>query len=142
MMSAVVRADQRWTQGDPCPVCGGWQAMARGALRRCYGFASHDGRYARCARGEYAGALMPNRDGLFAHFLGGPCRCGVDHRDDRPVLSRRPASSAKGANPANDADVLALRICGVTARCDSIVSRPQATKCPLSAGSSLLRWFP
>lgn len=79
-MSARVRREQRPTSEHPCPVCGGWPSRRRGHHGRCHGFVSTDGRWAHCSREERAGSLVASRHGLFVHFLGGSCRCGLDHR--------------------------------------------------------------
>jgi hypothetical protein len=52
-----VSSAQRFTATKPCPVCGGYDGAERGSGSRCYGFFSTDGRYANCAREEYAGEI-------------------------------------------------------------------------------------
>lgn len=70
---------QRFRKGRPCPVCEGYDSLPKGQGIRCSGFMSEDGRYAHCSREERADRLQANKAGLFAHFLAGPCRCGVTH---------------------------------------------------------------
>ncbi len=53
--------------------------MPRGNGTRCHGFLSEDGRYAHCSRDECGGGLAQDSAGTYAHFLGGPCRCGEAH---------------------------------------------------------------
>lgn len=80
-MSAV-EAAQRFTRRHPCPVCGGGDDMARGKGKRCSGFLSADGHYARCTREEHAGSLELDHKTdppAFLHRLAGDCRCGVTH---------------------------------------------------------------
>jgi Toprim domain len=73
---------RRFTSNFCCPVCGGHDGLARGEGRRCYGFVSGDGRFARCSREELAGMLQQEtRTGQFVHYLAGRCRCGLRHND-------------------------------------------------------------
>ncbi|HLY29668.1 MAG TPA: DUF3987 domain-containing protein, partial [Ktedonobacterales bacterium] len=77
-----VSREQRFTRSDPCPICGGCPRDPHGQGVRCYGYLSDDGRYAHCTREEYAGALQPNGQGHYAHYLGDGktlCRCGQIH---------------------------------------------------------------
>jgi hypothetical protein len=74
---AAVGSAQRYRSNRPCPICGGWYTLPHG--RRCWGFLSGDGSFARCTRSEYAGALDIDRAGGYAHRLDGPCRCGLLH---------------------------------------------------------------
>jgi hypothetical protein len=63
----------------PCSVCGGYEGAERGNGSRCYGFFSTDGKYAHCAREEYAGDIeLTESSGTYAHYLGGRCKCGVN----------------------------------------------------------------
>jgi putative DNA primase/helicase len=71
---------KRFTSSFPCLVCGGHDGLPKGHGRRCYGFLSGDGRFARCSREEHAGALQADPEtGLFVHCLDGDCRCGARH---------------------------------------------------------------
>ncbi len=65
-MSAVatrVQREQRYTRGQPCPVCGGWQSGPKG--QHCHAFYNHDFTIAYCS--EIAGDTPPNRAGHYAH---------------------------------------------------------------------------
>jgi len=76
----AVRSQQRFSKDDPCPICGGYDRLPRGAGTRCFGFLSGDGRFAHCTREEFAGALERNpASQAFAHRLEGPCGCGRTH---------------------------------------------------------------
>src|SRR5215471_5232112 len=73
---------QRFTRSFPCPICGGGANDPKGRGKRCAGFLSSDGRFARCTREEYAGTLPLDLDTeppTFLHFLEGDCLCGVSH---------------------------------------------------------------
>jgi len=76
----TVANTQRYTAQNPCPVCDGHKNLPAGQGRRCTGFLSEDGHYARCSRDQYAGsAEREDTQGLVAwvHWLGdGDCRCG------------------------------------------------------------------
>jgi hypothetical protein len=74
---ANVRSQQRYRRDTPCPICNGWPGLPHG--QRCWGFLSADGDYARCTRGELAGALQMDQAGGYAHRLGEACRCGLAH---------------------------------------------------------------
>jgi hypothetical protein len=76
-----VSANQRFRNRESaCPVCGGYDNAPRGQGMRCHGYLSEDGRYCFCSREEHAGSLQPRKNGLFRHYLAGPCYCGHDHR--------------------------------------------------------------
>jgi hypothetical protein len=78
--AAGVRPEQRFTQANPCPVCGGHGRQPRGEGKRCHGFISEDGEWARCTREEHAGsAPFEDQTGAFVHKLIGDCKCGVRH---------------------------------------------------------------
>jgi len=80
-----ISRSQRFTRGNPCPICGGHDQSGKGS--RCWGFLSGDGHYVHCTRSEYAGNLSQGRDGTFSHYLAGPCRCGESHFGEiRPVI--------------------------------------------------------
>jgi len=80
----TVASEQRFTKDHPCPICDGWDTLARGTGRRCHGFRSTDGTFARCSREEHAGALPSEaKTGLYVHKLTGNCACGSRH-DPRP----------------------------------------------------------
>ena len=79
----------RWTPANPCPICAGHPALPQGQGVRCHGFASSDGAFAHCTREEHAGELALHRGGTtFAHRLGGPCRCGMPHREAAGLAAR------------------------------------------------------
>jgi hypothetical protein len=69
----------RFTPKNPCPICGGHDALGRGQGVRCFGYYDRSGGYARCTREDRAGGLPQNRDGTFSHRLHGQCRCGQVH---------------------------------------------------------------
>ncbi len=95
MAGERVGRDQRYTKDRPCPICGGWQNLPSGQGRRCYGYSSVDGRYARCTREEYAGRLSPETDSnCYVHRMEGDCDCGIRH-DPRPVTTKRVPSSER-----------------------------------------------
>lgn len=82
---------QRFSQGHPCPVCGGHDGLPQGRGVRCWGFLSDDGCYAHCTREQFAGNLRQEAAGTFAHRLEGMCRCGMPHGEAprRDVGERR-----------------------------------------------------
>lgn len=45
---------RRWTASSPCPICGGWDRLARGRGERCAGYLSSDGKFAYCTREEHS----------------------------------------------------------------------------------------
>jgi hypothetical protein len=101
---------KRFTSTFCCPICGGHDGLARGKGRRCYGFVSGDGRFARCSREELAGMLQQEtRTGLFVHYLAGPCRCGLPH-NDRPAQPLPPFESAADHDAAKRRQNIALEI--------------------------------
>lgn len=88
----TVSRGQRYTRDQPCWICGGCESDPRGQSRRCIGFLSADGRYARCSREEQAGALQPDSTGCYLHRLDGSCRCGTNHGSSgSPGIERRTA---------------------------------------------------
>ncbi len=85
----------RFTQSNPCPVCGGHDGLGRGQGVRCFGYYDGPGKYARCTREEYAGRLPQNRDGTYSHRLHGTCRCGHIHGESPdPACDPRPAATS------------------------------------------------
>ncbi len=72
-----VTAAQRFSQNNPCPVCGGHAGLPQGQGRRCFGFICDDAMSALCTRDEHAGAMPLNQaaQGYF-HRYRGPLRCG------------------------------------------------------------------
>jgi len=81
----AISANQRFTRGNACPICAGFESARRGQQTRCHGFLSSDGEYAHCTREEYAGTLRQETNGqTFAHRLVGDCRCGVRHDPSPP----------------------------------------------------------
>lgn len=88
MTVATVTAEQRYNPARPCPVCSGHDRDPRGHGRRCFGYVSADGRFARCTREEWAGRLrVEDESGAYVHLLRGDCGCGQSHGLDasRPV---------------------------------------------------------
>lgn len=75
------RTPLRFTTSNPCPVCGGHDALGRGQGVRCFGYLDDTGTYARCTREERAGGLPQNRDGTYSHRLHESRRCGTPHGD-------------------------------------------------------------
>ena len=65
------RIIRRFTAADPCPICGGHDALGRGQGLRCFGYYDRSGKYARCTREERAGSLPQNSDGTYSHRLHG-----------------------------------------------------------------------
>src|SRR5215204_1980269 len=75
-----VSSQQRFSDSNPCPVCGGYDQAERGSGERCHGWLSEDGRYVHCSREEHAGSLEANTSsGTYTHYLGGQCKCGKTH---------------------------------------------------------------
>lgn len=89
------RITRRFTQADPCPICGGHDTLGRGQGLRCFGYYDRQGKYARCTREERAGGLPRNSDGTYSHHLHGTCRCGRRHGQAPP-----PAGKARPAAPS------------------------------------------
>ena len=80
MGAEPVGRDQGYSRDNPCPICEGWDSLARGNGHRCYGFLSTDGSFGRCSREECAGILpFEARTGCYVHKLTGDCACGVRH---------------------------------------------------------------
>lgn len=88
-MTAVSR-DQRYTRERPCPICQGYDAQDRGQGKRCGGYLSPDGLYARCQREELAGATEADEYGLYRHRLRDDCHCGARHGSDSPRVKNEP----------------------------------------------------
>ena len=79
-MTVAVDASQRYTRARRCPICGGAEVDPRGQGKRCTGFLSDDGSFARCSREEHAGALeIEAATQAYRHRLAGDCRCGTGH---------------------------------------------------------------
>jgi hypothetical protein len=90
-----VTPEQRWSEVQPCPVCGGHEGLPRGQGKRCHGFPSGDGSTAYCSREEHAGEVEAEPGcGLFPHRVEGPCGCGADHAE-----GAHPGPIAAGAGP-------------------------------------------
>lgn len=66
-MTETVETNQRFNRRHRCPICGGCESDPRGADKRCFGYISKDGLYARCAR--VPGPLPQGPDGLWPHPL-------------------------------------------------------------------------
>jgi hypothetical protein len=81
----TVSRDQRHLPGHECRICDGHERLPRHRGERCDGYTSPDGRWVRCRREQYAGALQPEAStGLYVHDMIGVCRCGRPH-DGTPV---------------------------------------------------------
>lgn len=87
-MSARTTNRHRYSRRNPCPVCGGGHDDPAGEGVRCWGNEDATGEYARCTRVEHAGPISQNSDNTYTHWLGGPCDCGVDHREEQPKRRR------------------------------------------------------
>lgn len=75
--------NQRFSKERPCPICEGFDSVARGQGERCFGFLSNDGNWAHCTREENAGSLQINPESqTYAHLLQGDCKCGRRHGND------------------------------------------------------------
>ena len=71
---------KRFTKGNRCPICRGYETAERGAGKRCFGFTSPDGQWANCTREEHAGLLDLNQSSrAYVHRLTGDCNCGKRH---------------------------------------------------------------
>lgn len=87
----------RFTKAHPCPICGGYDGLARGKGVRCFGYFDCSGEYARCTREERAGPLPRNGDGTYSHRLSGPCRCGGLHGEAASPGEARAGASKRRA---------------------------------------------
>jgi Protein of unknown function (DUF3987) len=104
-MSAAVGHEQRYTRSRRCPICDGAETDPRGKAKRCIGFLSTDGQYARCSRGEHAGSLaIEESTQTYVHRLVGDCKCSVRHdgradgtdKGDSPIVARYDYTSETG----------------------------------------------
>ncbi len=87
---------RRYTGGRSCPVCGGSEVDPRGQGRRCAGFLSDDGAYARCTREEHAGGLPLDTKPVppcYVHRLAAECGCGRTHGP--PVIGAATSPGSK-----------------------------------------------
>lgn len=85
---------QRFSKGNPCPICGGSDNLPRGKGVRCHGFLASDGAYAHCSREEQAGTLpLEINSDTYAHRLTGDCRCGTRHD---PLPPAPPTKATRG----------------------------------------------
>jgi putative DNA primase/helicase len=101
-VTAAVDASQRYTRARRCPICDGAEADPRGQGKRCTGFLSDDGAYARCSREEQAGALeIEDATQTYPHRLAGDCRCGTSH-DGGAQRSERGDSAIVATYPYRD----------------------------------------
>ena len=71
-----VRSDQRYKASNPCPICGGHEALSKRHGQRCWGFQVED--WAICTREEMSGGL-PDKGYGSRHRLTGSCGCGNEH---------------------------------------------------------------
>ena len=113
-MTAVGRGD-RFTRSRRCPVCGGCDEDPRGQEKRCSGFLSPDGQWARCTREEHAGSA-PLDDACsppaWRHRLVGMCRCGVQHGPDEPRARLEPEATYDYRDEAGDLLFQVVRLPG------------------------------
>jgi hypothetical protein len=85
-MSSGVSADRRFRKSQPCPICGGYDEVARGTGQRCYGFRSDDGQWAHCIAVhlsvfEPGGQVLGNPSPLlFLCFVTEPTSSGCPER--------------------------------------------------------------
>ena len=78
-MSSVDR-QQRYSRNRRCPICDGCEQDPRGKGKRCIGYRSADGQWARCSRPELAGSLdLEASSETYVHKLAGACKCGAQH---------------------------------------------------------------
>jgi 5S rRNA maturation endonuclease (ribonuclease M5) len=78
-----IRPGDRHSAAHPCPVCGGYDDLRRGAGERCIGFVSGD--FIHCSREESAGLAKPHpASQTWSHKASGPCPCGYEHRPAEP----------------------------------------------------------
>lgn len=86
MVGTPIGREQRFTKANPCPICGGHDALPHGQGIRCFGFLSTDGEYAHCTREDLSGGIKPDPNGTsYPHRLHGLCRCGMAHGGAEPV---------------------------------------------------------
>ena len=79
-LGPTVGRDQRFTESNTCPICGGYESQPRGEGIRCYGFLSEGGEYAHCTREESSGQLpVIETSNTYAHRAQGECGCGDRH---------------------------------------------------------------
>jgi hypothetical protein len=94
-------AISRFTEEDPCPICGGHPAEPRGNGTRCFGFYSEDGVFAHCTREDMAGSLpVHENSSTYGHLLLGECRCGTKHDGLSTVVARYEYTDLAG-NPVH-----------------------------------------
>ena len=100
LLEHMTKPPRRFTKTDPCPICGGHDALGRGQGVRCFGYYDGSGKYARCTREERAGGMPQNRDGTYSHRLHGTCRCGQSHgQTEAPAGNARPAAAERPPQP-------------------------------------------
>lgn len=76
-----VETSQRFNRRHRCPICGGCESDPRGSDKRCFGYISKDGKYARCAR--VPSSLPQGPDGLWPHPLSSDTSFTTyDYRDE------------------------------------------------------------
>jgi 5S rRNA maturation endonuclease (ribonuclease M5) len=69
---------QRFSRGQPCPVCGGCEDDPRGSSKRCFGYTS--GQWIYCTREDHsAGCKFYATSQTYSHRLTGKCPCGTEH---------------------------------------------------------------
>ena len=82
---------QRYTAARPCPICGGWEARARGQGERCAGYLAGSGKVAWCTREELSGSLPLDEHvepAAYRHTLSGDCACGTRHAPETSPARR------------------------------------------------------
>lgn len=96
---------KRFKKNFPCLVCGGYDEAKRGQGVRCFGFISDDEEYVYCSREEYAGdAPYKDTARAWVHYMGGPCKCGINHSgragpEPRPRAPRAAPQTAPKSTP-------------------------------------------
>ena len=84
---------QRYTKARRCPVCGGAELDPRGKGKRCTGYLSPDGEWARCSREEHAGSLdLEASSETYVHKMHGACKCGTEHGAAKPSTNEPEAT--------------------------------------------------
>jgi excisionase family DNA binding protein len=96
----TVTSTRRFTEANPCPVCGSNKDLPQGKGVRCWGFLSADGLWAHCTRTDFAGGLTmkPGAD-TYAHRLQEDCKCGKAHSDIPAPKSVPRATNARLRRP-------------------------------------------
>ena len=89
-----VQRQQRYTKARRCPICGGAEQDPRAKGKRCIGYLSTDGEWARCSRDEHAGSLsLEAKSETYVHAMRGMCNCGTQHGPDRERKASDPEAT-------------------------------------------------